>query len=192
MKTFLKLTAVAAMLAIGLSAMAAVPISGNAPLFDSSLPSVKTNNVIVNQQWPYGIINGASAVTITNLTLITVPAGTKEVALQFNAYGTNASTAGITWVIWAGVPGGTPTNPQGTNAYGVVTMATPFAYVTNVLTGAGSLAPTIATFTAAPQAASANQSAYVGIAGIPSLYVGAVTMPAWTGITNYTCNVNVR
>jgi hypothetical protein len=148
------------------------------------IDSTATTNTVVNfPAWPISIV---SAQTVTNFTAINIMPY-KEVALEFSCQGTNtASTSNIVWSVYASVKGAIPANAQFTNSTGVVQQdMVLLGTVTNVLNATPTRVTTIAAYGPITNAASTYQSSDVGIRGISTLYIGTVTVPALTGITNY-------
>lgn len=161
------------------TASATPPIGGSTPV-DSTL---STTNIVQFPLWPNVVAGGVS---VTNWTKIDI-SGAKEVALNFSCASTNAgTTSNIVWQVYESAKGTLPTNAAGTSVDCDL-----LGTVTNVLNGTTRVT-TVAKYNANPRSASTYQSADTGIAGVQSLYVGIVTVPALSGITNYQVVPNLK
>lgn len=173
MKNLFKLMVVAAF-ALTISLHAAVPISGNSPIIDST---ISTNGVLNYPYWP---IKVQDATSVTNFVPVAIPYPYTQLALQFTCQGTNTTTtSNVVWTVYKSVSGGSPTNAQGTSLKFDV-----LGYVTNFLNGVTPVTTT-AVYGPAPKAVSTFQSADNGIAGVPVVYVGSVITTTIGAITNY-------
>lgn len=132
----------------------------NAALINSS----STTNTAVNfPAWPV-LANG----NITNFTKFDV-GNSKFVSIQITCQTTNTtSTSNVVWTVYKSVSGGNPTNALGTSL-----RFTTLGTITNVLNG-------VTPVTAIGDFSDSQ------IAGSTTLYIGYVTTPSNSGITNYT------
>jgi hypothetical protein len=163
----------AASLTVGFEASGAVPLSGNAPVVNST---ASTNQVVNFPYWPVVVAGGTS---VTNFTKIDI-SGKENVALQFQCQSTNTTTtSNVVWAVYKNIAGQTATNAVGTNVrYDTL------GFVTNVLNGVTPVV-TVATYTPLGKAATTSQSSDNGIAGVTTLYIGNVTTLGLSGLTNY-------
>jgi len=147
--------------------------------------STSTTNQLVNfPAWPVVV---AGATSVTNFTTIDIT-GYNDVALKFVCQTTNTtSTSNVVWTIYRDVPNRFPTNAVGTGVNCAI-----LGTVTNILNGVAPVTA-IASYNGVPRTtASTYQSTDAGIAGISTLYIGYVTVPGLSGITNYQVYVSKK
>lgn len=144
-----------------------------------------TTNLVVNYPAFPTFIPTASG--ITNLVPIYLPSPWTTCAIQVTGQGTNANSSGtVVWTVFKSVSGGSPTNAAGTGL-----LLDTVGYITNTISGTAP-ATTVAVYSLDAKAASALQGSDLGIAGVTTLYIGAINAGATTGYTNYTAYVSIK
>lgn len=163
---------------VAVSVQAAPPNLGMTPVVSPS--TTRTNGAVgtgTNWVWPSCIFAGAS---VTNVTAIDVSAG-QALALEFNAQCTTAQGVSATNIIvqlGRSVSGGIPTNALGTGVkiewFGTITNTLPASAAANT------------TYTSVSQFGPVNGFSTGGAEGaLQTIYIGWITAPANTIVTNY-------
>ena len=150
----------------------------NKPIINSSSTTATNLNfgTTTNGIWPSYI---PASTSFTNITRIDVSGG-KDLAIEFNCSSSQQSASNIVFQIGRSVSGGIPTNAIGTG-----TKIEWFATATNTLPNVANQISTSVYLYGPPQAAGSNY----GEGACTAFYIGYVTVPALTTLTNYSVYV---
>lgn len=180
---FLKIGMLVAAVALASFESKAQVLYGNARVVINSNAST---NLVVN--YPFFPTFASSSTSVTNLVAITLPYGWNQMAIQVQGQSTNGTaTSNVVWTVYKSVTGGSVTNAVGTGL-----LYDTLGYITNTLSGAATVAANVAVYSVDQRTATTSQSADTGLAGIPTIYLGVITVPAASGYTNFQAIVNIK
>ena len=180
-----KLTSIIGLLAIGVAAYSAdsVRFYGPGTPVINSASTTATNLTFganTNGIWPCYI---PASTSFTNVTAFPVSNG-KLASIEFNVASSQASASNVVWQIGRSVSGNSPTNSTATGA-----KIEWFATYTNTLPNvANQVATGIAQFGEPSSSGIVNY----GDGACTTFYIGWVTTPALTTLTNYSVYVNCQ